>query len=383
MTKGKLPFGYGSFSAPAGRATPAEVSDLACLCQDDPVIQAVLDAVDSFAVVLNAQRQILAANSTLLEALSAEEARMFRGLRPGEVLGCVHASEGPEGCGSSRACRGCGALQSVLATQVTRQAATAECLISTERDGRWEAKEFTVRTLPLTVAGHALTLLTLKDISAQKRREALERIFIHDVQDSLQGLRRCTTILQAAGADATVIAERILDLAGHLTAKVESQSRLLQAESGGLVPAVRTVAPDHILDELWASLGPEMAARLLRLPSTTEAPLVRTDPDILNRVLTKMVLNALEAIPQGGLVQIWHESRSGRPVFVVQNPGCMPPEVADRIFQRSFSTKPGPGRGLGTYGMKLLGETILGGRVGFTTSWAEGTCFFIELPLDD
>ena len=383
MTEGKLPSAYGSSSAPRGRATPAEVSDLACLCQEDPVIQAVLDAVDSFAVVLNAQRQILAANSTLLQSLSTEEARVFRGLRPGEVLGCVHATEGPEGCGSSRACRGCGALQSVLATQESRQAATAECLISTERDGRWEAKEFTVRTLPLTVAGHALTLLTLQDISAQKRREALERIFIHDVQDSLQDLRSWTTILQAAGADATVIAERILELAGHLTAKLESQSRLLQAESGGLVPAVRTVSSEHILDELWVSLGAEKTARFLRLPSAMNAPLIRTDPAILCRVLTKMVLNALEALPLGGQAQIWHESRSGRPVFVVQNPGCMPPEVADRVFQRSFSTKAGPGRGLGTYGMKLLGETILGGRVGFTTNWAEGTRFFIELPAGD
>jgi hypothetical protein len=33
--------------------------------------------------------------------------------------------------------------------------------------------------------------------------------------------------------------------------------------------------------------------------------------------------------------------------------------------------------------MKLLGETVLGGTVGFTTNWTEGTRFFIELPGDD
>ncbi len=356
---------------------------MATLCGDDPVIQAVLDAVDSFAVVLNSQRQILAANSTLLQALSAEESLAFRGLRSGEALGCIHAAKGPDGCGSARACRSCGALQTVLATQETHQPATAECLISTERGGRWEAREFKVRTLPLTVAGHALTLLTLKDISAQKRREALERIFIHDVQDSLQGLRSWTTMLQASGADATVVAEGILDVAGNLAAKVESQARLLQAESGELVPQVHTVSPDFVLDELFGSLSTDQAARLIRTPTVPEPLLIHTDPEILCRILRKMTLNALEALPLGGQAQIWYECQSGCPTFVVQNPGCIPPEVADRVFQRSFSTKAEQGRGLGTYAMKLLGETILGGRVGFTTSWAEGTRFFIELPLEE
>lgn len=380
MTEGKLPSACGTQAAPQGRASAGEVGDLADLCRAEPVIQAVLDAVDSYALVLNGQRQILAANATLLEALSAEEAGVFQGLRPGEALGCVHATVGPDGCGSSRACRGCGALRSVLATQETGQPATGECLLTTRRNGRWEAREFKVRTFPLTVAGQVLTLLTFKDISAQKRREALERIFIHDLQDSLQGLRGWTELLQAAGSDATKIAEGILDLAGHLAAKVESQSLLLRAEGGDLAPAIRTVSPEYILDDLWAALGADRVGRLIRLPPAQPGPLLRTDPVILGRILLNMTLNALEALPLGGQAKVWFEARPGGPAFLVQNPGCMPPEVADQVFQRSFSTKAGQGRGLGTYGMRLLGETVLGGRVDFTTSWAEGTRFWIELP---
>jgi signal transduction histidine kinase len=228
-----------------------------------------------------------------------------------------------------------------------------------------------------------MMLLTLQDISAQKRRDALERVFIHDLQDSLHGLRDWTLVLQAAGADATVMTERVLELANHLTADVDSQARLLQAENGDLVPEVSTVSPDFILDKLWASLGAERAARLIRMPQPVNASLLRTDPEILCRILRKMALNALEALPHGGQAQIWHERRSGRPAFVVQNSGCMVPEVADRVFQRSFSTKADQGRGMGTYGMKLLGETVLGGKVGFTTNWTEGTRFFIELPGGD
>jgi sensor histidine kinase regulating citrate/malate metabolism len=93
-----------------------------------------------------------------------------------------------------------------------------------------------------------------------------------------------------------------------------------------------------------------------------------------------MVMNAVEALPLGGQAQIWHERHAGRTTFVVQNPGCLAPEVVDRIFQRSFSTKAERGRGLGTYTMKLLGESVLGGKVGFHSDWANGTRFFIELP---
>lgn len=370
----------GSSLAPQARATTAEVNELAGLCLDDPMTQAVLEAVDSFALVLNAQRQILAMNPVLLQALEVESPGVFLGLRPGEALGCLHAAEGFDGCGTSRACLRCGALLTVLAHMGTGEPAEGECFLTIKRNDRWVALEFSVRARPLKLAGHQLTLVTLRDISAQKRRETLERIFIHDLKNSLQGLMGWTEILQGAGADASAIAGRILEAASHLTAEVESQGRLLQAETGELVPDLQSVAPGHILDELLASLGAEAATQMICLRPPLETPNLRTDPAILGRILGNMATNALEAIPQRAMARVWYENPAGRPIFCVQNPGCMPPEVADRIFQRSFSTKAERGRGLGTYGMKLLGEAVLGGRVGFTSDTEAGTRFFIELP---
>lgn len=383
MTSTGGPSGQGGSFAPQGRATPGELGDQVSLCLDDTTVHAVLEAVDSYAVILNAQRQILAANPVLLDALTLDAPVRCQGLRIGEILECVHASEGPDGCGSSRACRRCGALLSILATQVTGQASEGECLISLRRGGRWEAREFAVRASSITVSGHPLTLLTLRDISALKRRETLERIFIHDLMNSLQGLKGWAEILRGAGADAASVAGHVLDMAGHLTAEVDAQRRLLQAECGELVPDLRSVACAAVLDDLEVALGADLASRLIRLPVPPDAGSLRTDPAVLCRILGNMVMNALEAMPPGGLARIWFERRAGRPRYVVENPGCMAPEIADRVFQRSFSTKAGRGRGLGTYGMKLLGETVLGGEVGFTTNWTEGTRFFIELPLGD
>ncbi len=86
--------------------------------------------------------------------------------------------------------------------------------------------------------------------------------------NSLQGLRGWAEILQGAGADAASVARHVLDLAGHLTAEVDAQSRLLQAESGELVADLRSVTCDGVLDELEVALGSGLVSRLIRMPPT-------------------------------------------------------------------------------------------------------------------
>ena len=66
--------------------------------------------------------------------------------------------------------------------------------------------------------------------------------------------------------------------------------------------------------------------------------------------------------------------------FAVHNPEVMPPEVQLQLFQRSFSTKGEPGRGIGTYSIKLLGERYLKGKVAFTSQEPQGTTFTLTLP---
>lgn len=370
----------GTLFASPGRASADVLEGQSSLCLTDPLIQAALEAVDSYAAVLNAERQIIAANPVLLAALSKEDPTVCMGRRLGEALACVHVGEGPGGCGTSRACRRCGQLLAVLATQEQRQTSSGECLLSIQHGGRWEAREFMARAMPVTVEGHALTLLTLRDISAEKRRDALERIFIHDLMSSIQGLQEWMEVLQGAGGDATAIAERLLDLARILTAEVETQWRLLQAESGQLVPELRTVPPGEILEDAFRALGADTRERVIQVPVAIPVPPLQTDPALLVRILVNMLQNAVEVMPLGAQARLGCEYHAGRTSFYVENPGCMPPEVTEQVFQRSYSTKSPKGRGLGTYGMKLLGETVLGGKVGFTSSWEEGTRFFITLP---
>ncbi len=93
------------------------------------------------------------------------------------------------------------------------------------------------------------------------------------------------------------------------------------------------------------------------------------DPSQLQQVILNLMVNARDAMPNGGEV-----------VFEVHNPGVMPETVQRQIFQRSFSTKDEVGRGIGTYSVRLLAEQYLGGRVSFVSEPEAGTIFTVRVP---
>jgi signal transduction histidine kinase len=104
------------------------------------------------------------------------------------------------------------------------------------------------------------------------------------------------------------------------------------------------------------------------------------DPILLNRVVTNMAKNALEASIENETVVLKAVTYAKKIIISVQNKAVMDDEVKLQVFHRSFSTK-GEGRGLGTYSIKLLSERYLGGKVSFESSEEEGTIFYLELPL--
>ena len=137
-----------------------------------------LEAVSAPTAILNEQRQVIYANRAFQEFAGAESVEELCGDRPGEILGCIHAHDG---CGHAESCRFCGAAQVILETQRTRQAAVRECHMTVSSAGRGPAHDFLVRTTPFEITNRPFVLVSFTDISHQKRRVALERIFFHDI----------------------------------------------------------------------------------------------------------------------------------------------------------------------------------------------------------
>jgi signal transduction histidine kinase len=180
-------------------------------------------------------------------------------------------------------------------------------------------------------------------------------------------------------------ADRLDALSRQLEREIRDHRALALAEAGALVPQRSAMRVRDLVDEVTDLFAHHALARDRTIETSLSDPdlQVETDRALLARVLVNMLRNALEATDPQGVVRLACEVVPGAAGsglrLSVHNEGIVPPEVQPRIFERSFSTK-GPGRGLGTYGMRLIGERVLGGQVSFSSAAGRGTTFSILLP---
>ncbi len=370
--------------APSERAAAAEVRSLHHRILLDRVLPEVIEAIPDMVLVLNRERQAIAANRLALTSLGAPVEKII-GLRPGEVLGCVNAADAPGGCGTGARCGLCGAVKAILASQQTGERASAEARILIG-GGDVRALDLLITANPATVAGVPLTICTLRDISDQKRRQILENVFFHDVLNTVGGISGLAAMLADTRRERPPEREAecrrgMVRLSRRLTEEIELQRDLLAAERGVFVPRMEEVAIPPLLGEVRELYAAHPVAQNRVLAAGEENPCtVFSDGTIIRRVLGNLVKNALEATPEGGTVRTSCHDLGGPVKLDVHNPGVMPPEVQMQVFQRSFSTKAERGRGIGTYSVKLFVERYLRGTVGFTSAAPDGTTFSVTLP---
>lgn len=370
--------------APAERATPEVLGRQRRYFSDAWFFGELLHYVPDMVMILNAQRQVVYANRAVLEAVGAKDVERLLGKRPGEVLGCAHSDETDSGCGTTAACRYCGAVNAVLASQAGRFA-VEEWRLTVERDEGEAALDLKVWASPMQAGGESFTFLAIGDISEEKRRLFLERIFLHDVMNTASALRGFSTLLGMEALDADTredFSRRIAALANRIIDEIEAHRVLVAAEHGELATAVKRIDSLRLLTEVFDAYNrPDVLnERGLAIAAASEAVAFESDPALLRRVIGNMVKNALEASIPGERVTMGCRAEGGRVAFWVQNPTYMPEKVRLQIFNRSFSTK-GTNRGLGTYSMKFLTERFLGGTISFTSSEEEGTVFTARYPV--
>lgn len=369
-----------TYFAPAGRDLPEEFARKRSLVQHSQLLAAALDSLPSMVMVLNLRRQIVAANKAMLRVLEKSEADLCE-KRPGEVIGCQRAAEGPEGCGTSRHCATCGAVRSILECQTQRCQVVRECRILTAGLDETRAIDLRVSATPIEVEGEAFIVVAVEDISQSKRKAVLERVFFHDVLNTAGCIAGYAAYLGQRRDAVAEVSNLLAQLSDQLVEEIQAQRDLVLAESGDLELQTDMIVSRKILDDLRAQYlrSPVAVGRQIVLEDVWTGVLW-TDRRLLLRILGNMLKNALEATPPGGTVALRCADRGPTAQFAVHNPGVMPEEVRLQMFQRSFSTKGQPGRGIGTYSMKLLGERYLGGQVDFTSQEPEGTTFTLRLP---
>jgi signal transduction histidine kinase len=370
-----------TFYAPAERAAKQVILKEYELFKKNALLTQILEAAPVAVLILNHYRQIIFANRAFLDISGAVVLDLILGLRAGEAVGCLYSEIREGGCGTSEYCRECGAVNAIL-SGIEGHADVQECSISRGNDQ--PALDLRVMASPLEIAEGNYTIFSILNIAHEKRKEVLERIFLHDVKNTAGGIQGFSRLLVKESENEISSSELMIkDLADKLVDEIDSYHQMAQAESSRLEINYAHFNTVHLLERIKNLYTNHEVARdkSVQIDPNADPVDILSDETILNRVLGNMTKNALEAIRPGSTVTL-SCIREGEEVrFSVHNPGVIPAEIQTQIFQRFFSTK-GTGRGVGTYSIKLLSEHYLQGQVGFTTSEGEGTTFYGIFPME-
>lgn len=350
----------------------------------NPVIDGLLKTVSGLLAVLNEHLQILAINDAFLSTLGSADIEHVLGLRLGEVVGCIHHDNEEGGCRMSAYCSTCGAAIAMVTCMQRNEPVEKECALTVDQNGIKKDLFLRVRACPIPVEGRRMILLFLQDITHQQQWEALGRVFFHDLSNIIYSLVASSEILlEESSAENRETAKRIHRLSLRLAREVQMQKHLTQMADDDYQLTIQTITVDRIFNELDVAFANHPAARdrSIVFADRHRELTFRSDLFLLVRVLTNMLTNALEATDKGGSIKVWAMIEDRVLSFCVWNHQPIAATVIERIFQRNISTKAASGRGLGTYSMKLFGETFLKGKLNFSTSEANGTTFFFSLPL--
>lgn len=139
-----------------------------------------------------------------------------------------------------------------------------------------------------------------------------------------------------------------------------------------------------LVTEALALLDPQCRhAGITLIGPRDDAPTlpVSADAEQIGQLLVNVLTNAIEAAGPGGRVEVRLFEESGRGIVEVIDSGAGPaPEVAARLFEPFVTGKP-EGVGLGLAVARQVAEAH-GGALGWRRA-AEGTCFRVELPLEE
>ncbi|HKR86522.1 MAG TPA: ATP-binding protein [Terriglobales bacterium] len=107
---------------------------------------------------------------------------------------------------------------------------------------------------------------------------------------------------------------------------------------------------------------------------------VSADPELLHRAVSNLVLNAIDAMPQGGTLTLRTSRNDDTAVIEVADTGRgLTPEECERLFTPYYTSK-SQGTGLGL----AIVQSIVsdhGGRITVKSQAGQGTAFIIELPV--
>src|ERR1700676_1995388 len=195
------------------------------------------------------------------------------------------------------------------------------------------------------------------------------RLWLENLKESLpadqeSGAQQAVSVLDKKIDRLDAVVKRFLDFTRPMDIRLEA-TQLSQ-----LLPEVLEIAQPQL----------QKAGIQLTQLLPIDVPEVYVDRALLKQAVLNLVLNAAEAMPNGGQLSLVLSRRGEMAEITVQDTGKgIPPENKQKIFQLFFTTRPG-GSGIGLASAFRIVQ-LHNGSIDFTSEVGRGTTFRIELPL--
>jgi putative PEP-CTERM system histidine kinase len=209
--------------------------------------------------------------------------------------------------------------------------------------------------------------------------QAMSSFFVHDLKNTASTLSLMLQNLPIHFNDPRFREDALRGI-GRTVAHINDLIERL-----GLLRRELTIQPveadlNQSVAEALNGLPPVQSVELLK--ELRPLPKVRLDPAQIQNVVTNLVLNAKDAVGDGGgQIRVETARQNGWAVLTVADNGCgMNPEFIQRSLFRPFQTTKKQGIGIGMFQCKMIVEAHHG-RIEVQSELAKGTTFRVMLPL--
>lgn len=240
-----------------------------------------------------------------------------------------------------------------------------------------------LKTIADQTASCLLNLELSADLRQAKEMEAFQNMstfFIHDLKNVASRLSLTMQNLPVY-FDNPEFRNDMLRTISQSLVKINAMCAQLSSLSQKLELKISEISLNELVKNTLSSLN-----GILKSVPTQDLRLTQriwADPEQIQKVLTNLILNANEAIKEGGKIRVTTAQPDGYDLLCVSDDGCgMSKEFIERSLFRPFQTTKKQGMGIGLFQSKKIVEAH-GGKIEAESEEGKGTTFRVLLPLKE
>ena len=220
------------------------------------------------------------------------------------------------------------------------------------------------------------------DVSA--RLAAISRLTsgaAHEIKNPLNSIALHLEVLRSKLDSAVPEAESEIEVIGREIMRLDRVVKSFLDFTRPVELEMQRVDLGVLAREVASLVRPDAASRRVDIVTSRigEEAFIQGDRDLLKQAVLNVVVNGVEAMQDGGRLELTVEQTAGAWLLTVRDEGVgVPAELREKIYNLYFTTK-GKGSGIGL-AMTFRVVQLHGGTIDFTSKQNEGTMFRLTFP---